>query len=276
MKSQRLAKYLIDTSLNLYRRTGKERIGEVMFSNNAVVVEDVVKIYPGGIRGADGVSFTVKKGEIYGLIGPNGAGKTTVLRILATILQPTSGSAKIFEYDVVKQPEEVRKIISYLPEEAGAYKYLSGEEYLEFIAKLYSSSENEASEMKKLGASISGLGNRLRDKVRTYSKGMLRRLLVARAIMVKPKVAILDEPTSGLDVVNAVIVRDIIKKAVREWGITVLLSSHNMLEVEYLCNRIAMIHQGKIIAEGVPKQLLEDHGVDNLEELFVKLTGERT
>lgn len=263
-------------SLNLYCRTGKERAGEVMFSNNAVVVEDIVKVYPGGIRGADGVSFTVKKGEIYGLIGPNGAGKTTVLRILATILQPTSGSAKIFEYDVVKQPEEVRKIISYLPEEAGAYKYLSGEEYLEFIAKLYSSSENEASEMKKLGASISGLGNRLRDKVRTYSKGMLRRLLVARAIMVKPKVAILDEPTSGLDVVNAVIVRDIIKKAVREWGITVLLSSHNMLEVEYLCNRIAMIHQGKIIAEGVPKQLLEDHGVDNLEELFVKLTGERT
>lgn len=247
-----------------------------MFLSNAVVVEDLVKVYPGGIKGADGVSFTVKKGEIYGLIGPNGAGKTTVLRTLATILQPTSGSAKVFEYDVVKQPEEVRKIISYLPEEAGAYKYLSGEEYLEFIAKLYSSSENEASEMKKLGASISGLGDRLRDKVRTYSKGMLRRLLVARTIMVRPKVAILDEPTSGLDVVNAVIVRDIIKKAVREWGITVLLSSHNMLEVEYLCNRIAMIHQGKIIAEGAPKQLLEDHGVDNLEELFVKLTGERT
>lgn len=247
-----------------------------MSLSDAIVVKDLVKVYPGGVRGADGVSFTVKRGEIYGLIGPNGAGKTTVLRILATVLQPTSGSARIFEYDVVKQPEEVRKTISYLPEEAGAYKYLSGEEYLEFIAKLYSSSENEAREMKKLGAEISGLSNRLRDKVRTYSKGMLRRLLVARAIMVKPKVAILDEPTGGLDVVNAVVVRDIIKKAVREWSITVLLSSHNMLEVEYLCSRIAMIHQGKIIAEGAPKQLLEDHGVDNLEELFVRLTGGRT
>ncbi|MCX8198747.1 MAG: ABC transporter ATP-binding protein [Sulfolobales archaeon] len=247
-----------------------------MSLSDAIVVKDLVKVYPGGVRGADGVSFTVKRGEIYGLIGPNGAGKTTVLRILATVLQPTSGSARIFEYDVVKQPEEVRKTISYLPEEAGAYKYLSGEEYLEFIAKLYSSSENEAREMKKLGAEISGLSNRLRDKVRTYSKGMLRRLLVARAIMVKPKVAILDEPTSGLDVVNAVVVRDIIKKAAREWSITVLLSSHNMLEVEYLCSRIAMIHQGKIIAEGTPKQLLEDHGVDNLEELFVRLTGGRT
>ncbi len=247
-----------------------------MSLSNAIVVEDVVKVYPNGVRGVGGVSFTVRRGEIYGLIGPNGAGKTTVLRILATILQPTSGSARVFEYDVVKRPEEVRKIISYLPEEAGAYKYLSGEEYLEFIAKLYSSSESEARETRELGAEISGLGDRLRDKVRTYSKGMLRRLLVARAIMVKPKVAILDEPTSGLDVVNAVIVRDIIKRAVREWGITVLLSSHNMLEVEYLCDRIAMIHRGKIIAEGAPKELLEDHGVDNLEELFVRLTGERT
>ncbi len=244
-----------------------------MSSGYAIVVEDLVKVYPGGTRGVDGVSFTVKPGEVFGLIGPNGAGKTTTLRIIATILQPTSGRVQVFGYDVVSDASKVREVISYLPEDAGAYKYLTGYEFLEFIARFYASSDRELEDMLREGVRLSGLGERLRDKIKSYSKGMLRRLLVAKTLMVKPKLAILDEPTSGLDVVNAVRVRNAIRSYAREKGVTILLSSHNMLEVEYLCDRIAIIHKGKIIASGEPKKLVEEHGVSNLEEVFVKLVG---
>ncbi len=238
-----------------------------------IETRDLVKIYPGGVKGVDGASFCVKKGEIFGLIGPNGAGKTTTLRILATILQPTSGQAYVAGYDVVKQASMVRKVISYLPEDAGAYKYLTGLEFLEFIANFYARNEDEKIRIIREGVALSGLGDRLRDKIKTYSKGMLRRLLVAKTLMIRPTLAILDEPTSGLDVVNAVMVRDAIRKYAYEKGVTILLSSHNMLEVEYMCDRIAIIHKGRIIAEGSPRQLIEEHGVENLEEVFVKLVG---
>ncbi|MEM4502314.1 MAG: ABC transporter ATP-binding protein [Ignisphaera sp.] len=238
-----------------------------------VIVENLVKIYQKSFRAVDGISFYVKSGEIYGLIGPNGAGKTTTLRIIATILQPTSGKVIVGGYDVVKDADKVRKIISYLPEDAGGYKYLTGFEFLEFISKLYAKNLHEIKEFLSIGIELSGLGDKLSNKIKTYSKGMLRRLLIAKTLMVKPKLAILDEPTSGLDVINAVHVREAIKRYVREVGGTILLSSHNMLEVEYLCDRVAIIHEGKILAIGSPKQLIEEHSVSNLEEVFVKLVS---
>ena len=128
--------------------------------------------------------------------------------------------------------------------------------------------------MIKEAITISGLGRRINDKIKTYSKGMLRRLLVAKTLMVKPRLALLDEPTSGLDVVNAQRVRSIIKKYAREYKVTILLSSHNMLEVEYLCDRVAIIHAGEIIVEGRPKELMSEYNVSNLEEVFVKIVGE--
>lgn len=238
-----------------------------------VVVENLVKVYQKNIRAVDNISFYVYPGEIFGLIGPNGAGKTTILRIIATILQPTQGKVIVNNYDVIKDAPKVREIISYLPEDAGAYKYLTGLEFLEFIAKLYTKDSKKVDEYLEIGVKLSGLGERLNDKVKTYSKGMLRRLLIAKTLMVKPKVAILDEPTSGLDVINAVHVREAIKKFAKETGGTVLLSSHNMLEVEYLCDKVAIIHKGKILAIGRPKELLEKFEVLNLEEVFVKLVS---
>jgi len=236
----------------------------------AIEASEVVKVF-GSVRALDGLSFTVKPGEIYGLIGPNGAGKTTALRIVSTLLLPTSGNVKIFGLNVVQKAAEVRRIISYLPEEAGAYRYLSGWEYLEFMAKFNAKDREEARAMVAEAAEISGLGERLKDKTKTYSKGMKRRLLVARALMLKPKLAVLDEPTSGLDVIHAYHVREIIKKYVREHGVTVLLSSHNMLEVEYLCNRVALINKGRLVAEGAPQELKEKFGCSNLEEVFAKV-----
>ncbi|MBX5328976.1 MAG: ABC transporter ATP-binding protein [Candidatus Bathyarchaeota archaeon] len=238
----------------------------------AVEAVDVVKVF-GEIRAVDGLSFNVKNGEIFGLIGPNGAGKTTALRIASTLLLPTSGTMKIFGLDIVQEAAEVRKIITYLPEEAGAYRNLSGREYLEFMAKFNTESKNEAQKMVNEAAEITGLGERLKDKTKTYSKGMKRRLLVARALMNKPKLAILDEPTSGLDVLHAYHVREIIKRYVKEHGVTVLLSSHNMLEVEHVCDRVALINKGKVVAEGKPGELKEKFGSANLEEVFAKVIG---
>jgi len=231
----------------------------------AVAVSDLIKDY-GKVRAVDGISFNVNEGEIFGLIGPNGAGKTTVLRIISTILTPTQGSVKIFGHDVGKEANEVRKLISYLPEDAGAYKNLTGREYLSFIANFFGGDK----EIVKRGIEIADLGERIDDKVETYSKGMTRRLLVARALMISPKLAILDEPTSGLDVINAHEIRDIIKKTVKQ-GTTILLSSHNMLEVEFLCHRIALMNEGKIVEEGSPEELKEKYDAKNVEEVFTEV-----
>lgn len=232
-----------------------------------VEVKNLVKKY-GSLEAVKGVSFDVNKGEIFGLIGPNGAGKTTVLRIVSTLLTITSGSVKILDIDLAKKPGDIRKIISYLPEDAGAYKTLSGRGYLEFIANFFTSKNKQ--EFVEKGIEIADLGERIDDKVDTYSKGMKRRLLVGRALMINPKLAILDEPTSGLDVINAQEVRKIIKKTAQD-GTTVLLSSHNMLEVEYLCDRIALIAEGKILEEGKPAILKEKYKADNIEEVFTKV-----
>lgn len=227
----------------------------------------------GSIRALDRLSVDVSSGETFGLIGPNGAGKTTALRIISTLLLPTSGSVKVFELDVVNRANEVREIITYLPEEAGAYRNLSGWEYLEFMARFRAKSKQETQEIVKEAAEICGLGDRLKDKAKTYSKGMKRRLLVARALMTRPKLAILDEPTSGLDVLHSYHVREIIKRYVKEYGVTVVLSSHNMLEVEHLCDRVALVNNGKIVAEGEPQELKAKYGSANLEEVFAKVVG---
>jgi ABC-2 type transport system ATP-binding protein len=233
----------------------------------AVEVRELVKDY-GNFRAIKGISFEVNEGEIFGLIGPNGAGKTTALRVVATLLQITSGLVTVFGYELPKEAGEVRKIISYLPEEAGAYKNLRGKEYLNFIAKFFGDGE-KSQDMFQRGLEISNLGERINDKVDTYSKGMTRRLLVGRALMVNPRLAILDEPTTGLDVVNAQEVRRIIDSSV-EAGVAVLLSSHNMLEVELLCHRIALINDGKIVASGTAAELKREYDAGNIEEAFVK------
>jgi ABC-2 type transport system ATP-binding protein len=238
---------------------------------NAIEAKGLVKNF-GNVTALNGTSFTVREREIFGLIGPNGAGKTTTLRIFSTLIRPTSGTAEVFGYDVIRDSEEVREIISYLPEEAGAYQNLSGHEYLRFMAGFYADAENHIEDILKEGEAISGLGERLDDRVKGYSKGMKRRLLLGRALMMKPRLAILDEPTSGLDVVHAYHVRQMIKDYADRGGVTVLLSSHNMLEVEFLCHRVALINEGEIVVSGGPDELKEKYGAENLEQVFMEAT----
>lgn len=237
-----------------------------------VLIRNLVKDYS-GIRALDGISLDIEEGEIFGLIGPNGAGKTTALRILSTVIKPTSGRAEVCGKDVVKDDGTVRRLISYLPEEAGAYPNLSGYEYLKFMASFYYEDAEEIKTALIEGEKIAGLSDRIRDKTSTYSKGMRRRLLLARTLMVRPKLAILDEPTSGLDVTHAFHLRNVIKSYSKDHDTTVLLSSHNMLEVEYLCDRVAFINNGKIVEVGSPLELKSRHGAANLEEAFVKVVG---
>ena len=236
---------------------------------SVVEVKDLVKKF-GSVEAVKGISFTIDKGEIFGLIGPNGAGKTTTLRIISTLLTATSGSVKISGFDLHKNPGEIRKIISYLPEDAGVYKNLTGRGYLEFIANFFNTKQTR--DMVSKGIEIADLGERINDRVDTYSKGMKRRLLVGRTLMTNPKLAILDEPTSGLDVINAQEIRRIIKNTT-QGGTTVLLSSHNMLEVEFLCDRIALIDDGLIVEEGKPRGLMEKYHASNIEEVFTKVVG---
>jgi ABC-2 type transport system ATP-binding protein len=234
---------------------------------DALVVKDLSKSY-GDHLAVDNVSFSVKEGEVYGLIGPNGAGKTTTLRIISTLLTLTQGDVTVFGKDMRTHADEIRKCISYLPEDAGAYKDLTGRAYLRFMAGFFATGD-EMEKMVARGMDIAGLKERIDSKVSTYSKGMARRLLIARAIMPGPRLAILDEITSGLDVVNAFEMRDTVRNIANN-GVSVLLSSHNMFEVDQLCDRVGMIAGGKLILEGTPPELKERFAVSTLEEVFIK------
>jgi ABC-2 type transport system ATP-binding protein len=238
---------------------------------NIVEVKNLTKKYK-QFKAVDDISFNVSKGEIFALIGPNGAGKSTTLKLLASVLIPSDGEILINKLDMVSEGKQIRKLITYLPEEAGAYKNMSGNAYLTLMANLYSDSPSEIIEYVEYAKRICGLGERLKEKVSSYSKGMTRKLLLARAIMSRPLLAILDEPTSGLDIINAMQIRDIIKSLSRE-GMSVLLSSHNMLEIEYLSDRVGIMNGGKIIEIGTPVGLKRRYESSNLEEVFLKLTN---
>lgn len=237
--------------------------------NDILTVTSLTKRY-GQLEAVRGIDFSVRPGEVFALIGPNGAGKTTTLRMVATILRPTAGSITLDDIDAVSDPSAARERLSYLPEEAGAYRQMTGRDYLRFMAEISFADKDRQSEAIKTATEVTGLGDRLKDKVGSYSKGMTRKLLLARSIMARPRLAILDEPTSGLDVLNAIDIRETIKSFTRE-GMGVLLSSHNMLEIEFLSDRVGIMHEGRIHAHGTPAELKERYRAENLESVFAEV-----
>ena len=239
--------------------------------SDALVLDGVCKTF-GEREAVKGISFSVKEGEIFGLIGPNGAGKTTTLRMICTLLEPTSGTIRICGHDNRSEAAEVRKIISYLPEDAGAYKDLTGRQYLKFMAGFFSDGAEFDTAVEN-AIRLSKLGERIDSKVSTYSKGMARRLLIARAVMASPRLAVMDEITSGLDVMSAYEIREFVRELAKN-GVTILISSHNMYEVESLCDRVAMVNHGEIVLSGTPMELRERFGAANLEEVFIKVVSE--
>ncbi len=236
----------------------------------ALDVQHIAKSY-GKKQAVKDVSFQIHQGEIFGLMGMNGAGKTTILRMLATLLRPDSGDAFIAGNSIVQTPEKVRACITYLPDEAGAYRTMTGKNYLQFIAGLYFKDEKQQKECFSLGEEICGLGDALQQKINTYSRGMTRKLVLARTVMPRPKLAILDEPTSGLDVLNSLDIRKIIRQCAEQYGTAFLLSSHHMQEVATTAHKAAIMKDGVFLAEGSPQELLQQYQAETLEEVFEKV-----
>ncbi|MFA4663136.1 ATP-binding cassette domain-containing protein [Pyrococcus kukulkanii] len=232
----------------------------------AIEVRNLKKLYPKKIplpfrkvewfEALKGISFTVKKGELFGLLGPNGAGKTTTIKILTTLLEPTSGEAKVLGHDVIREAGEVRKRINLVAEgERTLYWRLTAYENLRYFASIYYVPKREAERRIEELLKMVGLWERRNDLVMNYSRGMKQRLAIAKALINDPEVLFLDEPTLGLDVQSAIFVRELVKRLVEEEGKTVLLTTHYMHEAEELCDRIAIIDHGKIIALDTPEGL---------------------
>ena len=240
---------------------------------NVLEVKALSKQYT-KVLAADKVSFEIGEGEIFALIGPNGAGKTTTIRMISTLLSPTDGDAVVAGHSVVKEPEKVRECITYLPDEAGAYKNMTGIKYLRFMAGLFFNDIDKINKSVERAKEICGLGERLNDKIGSYSRGMIRKLLLSRAVMTRPKLAILDEPTSGLDVLNAIEIRKMIKKLAAEEKMSFLLSSHNMLEIEFVSDRVGIIAKGHLMVTGRTDELKERYQAENLEEVFERVVLE--
>jgi ABC-2 type transport system ATP-binding protein len=207
------------------------------------------------IEAVRGISFSVEPGELFGLLGPNGAGKTTTIKMLITLLIPTSGSARVLGLDVVRQAREVRKRIGYVfGGERGVYERLSGYDNLRYFAELYGVPAREQKRRIEELLELVGLKGREHERAEGYSRGMKQRLHVARGLLHDPEVLFLDEPTIGLDPVGAREVRATIA-SLTEAGKTVLLTTHYMFEADALCDRIAVISKGNIVAEGTPLDL---------------------
>lgn len=232
-------------------------------------IHNLCKSYGSKIAVQD-VSFSIKEGEIFGLLGMNGAGKTTLLRMLATLLKPDSGDALIAGNSIIKNPDAVRSCISYLPDEAGAYRTMTGRKYLKFIAGLYEKDEDAREECLQRGLDIFGLPEAVDKKISSYSRGMVRKLVLSRTVMVKPKLAIMDEPTSGLDVLNSLYIRKTIRRCAEEYGTAFLLSSHHMQEITATASRCGIMKEGRLLVVDTPEGILEQYKANDLEEAFEK------
>jgi ABC-2 type transport system ATP-binding protein len=228
------------------------------------------------VEAVRGVSFEVEKGELFGLLGPNGAGKTTTIKMLITLLIPTSGSANVLGYDVVKDAREVRKRIGYVfGGERGVYERLSGYDNLRYFAELYGVPPKEQKPRIESLLDLVGLTGREQERTEGYSRGMKQRLHVARGLLHDPPVVFLDEPTIGLDPVGARELRATIATLV-DAGKTVLLTTHYMFEADALCDRIAVINKGEIVAHGTPADLKRGVAEGTIVEVEVFGIPERT
>ena len=227
----------------------------------------------GEVRAVDSVGFRCEPGQIYGLLGANGAGKTTTLRMLATILAPTSGAATVAGFDVVREPAKVRAHIGFLSTATALYDRLTASETVEYFGQLFGL---DSTAITRRSAEIFKTLDmeKFRDRrCGKLSTGMKQKVSIARTIIHDPPVMIFDEPTNGLDVMAARSITDFIRQC-RNQGKTVIFSTHVMTEVEKLCDRIGIIHGGKVRAEGTLDELRSRYTTSSLEDIFVQISGD--
>ncbi len=230
-----------------------------------VQVENLSKVFNKDIVAVDNVTFHVKEGEIFGFLGPNGAGKTTTIKILTTLLQPTNGQVNIATFDVKKNPDAVRSSIGVVPQALTLDDDLKGITNLLLSAKLYHVPDKIAKERANELLELVGLKDAATRDVSTYSGGMRKRLELIIGLIHNPKVLFLDEPTLGLDIQTRSVIWDYLKKLNKENGLTIFITTHYLEEADLLCDRIAIIDQGKVLVEDTPSKLKEKLGGDTIE-----------
>lgn len=230
--------------------------------NPAIEAKSLGKTY-GSVTAIDDLSLTINSGEIFGLLGPNGAGKSTTLRILITVLQPTSGSATVLGHDVVKEADTVRSLIGYVPQERAIDRFLTGREHLQLLGDLYHLPKAQATQRIQELLKLVNLEDQADRPAKTYSGGMKRKLDIACGLLPNPNIVFLDEPTLGLDVQSRLRIWEYIRQ-LREQGITIVMTTNYLEEADQLCDRLAIIDGGKIKVTGAPKELKAGLGGDSL------------
>jgi len=231
-------------------------------SEEVIKAEGLTKVFNKSLVAVDHINFSVKSGEIFGFLGPNGAGKTTTINMLITVLKPTEGKASVLGYDIGKQANDVRKVIGVVPQEYTADEDLTGYENIMLCADLYGIPREIAKKRALELLELVELVQFKDKKVETYSGGMRRRLELACGLINRPKVLFLDEPTLGLDVQTRAATWSYIRKLKEEYGMTLFMTTHYLEEADALCDRIAIIDHGKIIAIGAPSELKDSLGGD--------------
>lgn len=238
-----------------------------------IIVEHLAKKYE-DVNAVEDLSLQIEKGELFGLLGPNGAGKTTTINVLCGLIKPTSGTVKINDFDVQKETMKVKELIGVCPQETAIYPYLTGAENVELFGNLHCMTRENIKARQNMLLEKLGLTQEARRKTEKYSGGMKRRLSLILALIHNPEIAFLDEPTVAMDPQSRHAVWDFIKELKKE-DKTIILTTHYMEEAENLCDRVGIVDHGKLIALGSPKDLISKEKVNNLEEVFIKLTGRR-
>lgn len=230
----------------------------------------------GKTTAVDGLTISVEAGEVFGLLGPNGAGKSTAIKMLTTLLPTSSGRANIAGFDVTRQAAEVRRVIGYVPQALSADGTLTGYENLLIFAKLYDIPRRERESRVRKALAFMGLQDAAARLVRQYSGGMIRRLEIAQSILHHPPVLFLDEPTVGLDPLARNAVWEMVTQLRIDYGTTIFLTTHFMEEADNLCNRVAIMHQGRVITIGTPADLKASLGKGaTLDDVFIHYTGDQ-
>ncbi|HZQ52212.1 MAG TPA: ABC transporter ATP-binding protein [Bryobacteraceae bacterium] len=239
----------------------------------AIEIHDVHKIY-NGFQAVDGLSVTVPQGCFFGFLGPNGAGKTTTIRMLMGLAQPNSGSLRVLGKPLPQESLAIRKELGVVPDDSLLFDYLTGGEYLEFVARLYGLPRPLARERANELLDLFQLAEDNRKLIGGYSKGMRKRVAMGAALIHRPRLFLMDEPFEGVDAVGARLMKDILQEQVRH-GATVFLTSHVLEVVERLCDRVAIINRGKVLVEGTMAELRRQasEGASTLEDIFVDLVG---
>ena len=245
-----------------------------MSGDTVVVRTDGLTKQYGDVTAVDGVSIDVRAGEIYGLIGPNGAGKSTMIKILTTLLPPSSGGAWVAGADVVHDPGQVRRRIGYVPQVVSADGTLTAYENLWVSARLHNIPRNEQDARISEALELVGLSDEARTLVRRYSGGMIRRLEIAQSLLHHPAVLFMDEPTVGLDPVAHRAIWEDIEDLRRRYGMTICITTHDMAEADAHCDRVGVMHLGRIVAVGTPAELKAQVGpTATLDDVFGEFTG---